>query len=125
MVLEGDVRIVNYDDVYDMPDNALIGMKLETVVFDKGSTILHFGVRDQNGELLSSSQMHLDPTQYGINDPSREDIEGTVRPQAVPFEPETPAHPDERVQEGLAGDAEEPAEDTPEAEGGTEQGQDV
>jgi len=129
IVLEGDVAIVNYDDDYDTPDDALIGMKLETVVFDAGSTILHFGTRDQDGELLSSSKMHLDPMQYGINDPNREDIEGTVRPQATPFDPETPEHPDERVaeepEEAPSPDAEQAAEGTPEAEGGTEQGQDV
>ena len=121
LVLEGDVRIVNYDEEYELPDVALVGMKLETVILSNEATELHFGTRDQNGELLSSSLMRLDPMEYGIDDPGREDIEGVVRPQAGALRDlDVPAHPDERISEG----PEEPAEATAEAEGGTEQGQD-
>lgn len=108
IVLDGDVRIINYAENYDAPDVSLVGMKFQSVVMSQEVTKLYFGSPDNPEGTI----MHFDPIHYGINDPAREDIEGTVRPQAGAYALETPPHPDERAAEA----AEEPAEAAPEPE---------
>ena len=121
IVLEGDVRIVNFDPEYEVPDDALIGMTLNKVAISKDETCVYFGTADNP----QASRMFLNPQEYGIDDPGREDTEGVVRPQAPDYRNlQVPPHPDERVAEGPSGDAQEVAEGTSEAEGGTEQGDD-
>jgi len=113
IVLDGDVRIICYDSLSELPDEVLVGMSLTTVVLSNDRTNLHFGRFDDQGNLVASSQMFLNPMQYGINDPAREDIEGTVRPQAESLRDlSVPPQPDERIAEG----PEEPTEGSADAE---------
>jgi hypothetical protein len=98
IVLEGDVRIINFADDYEMPDAEM--MKALTFQgvgeMSVGSTTLRFGTNDHP----NSTVMNLSPTEYGIADPER--FEGVLRPQAEgQVEPEpVPEEDAERLQEG-------------------------
>jgi hypothetical protein len=97
IVLEGDVRIINFADDYEMPDAEM----MKTLIFQGvgemsvSDTALRFGTNDNP----NSTVMHLSPTEYGIADPER--FEGVLRPQTGQVEPEpVPEEDAERLQEG-------------------------
>lgn len=64
LVLESGARIVNLDPEYEMPDNALVGMKVSKATFSAGSTVLYVGPSDNP----LAAQINLTPTKYGIED---------------------------------------------------------
>lgn len=116
IVLEGDVRIENFDENYDVPEKALEGQKFSMAIFESSVTRLYFGT-DENPR---STVMHLNPTEYGISDPAFGG--GIVRPQSTEderaeagFEASAPGErivdgPSEEFYAGAAG-AEKPEED--------------
>lgn len=128
IVLEGGIRIINFDEEYEMPDaGVLVGSNLNSVVLSAQETRLHFGTSDNP----QATQMFLNPTEYGIADPNRDDIEGIVRPQTSDvrgIEEARPEEPAERLAEGPVKPSEEDAEEAAAgsngAEGGAEGGRD-
>jgi hypothetical protein len=96
IVLQGDVRIVNQDDNWEMPDkDVLVGKQLQRVTLDKGETVLYFGTSD----VPNSSVIHLSPMSYGLADPDK--FEGIVNPQDPDLQRDltVPPEPAERLQE--------------------------
>jgi hypothetical protein len=110
IVLEGDVRIENFDENYEVPSDALVGHKFSMAVLDGNTTRLFFGTDDNP----QATVMNLNPTEYGIIDPNMGG--GLVRPQSsqaermeagLPLEPAAPGDrivggPDEEAQARLA-----------------------
>lgn len=116
IILEGNVRIVNYDEDYEMPDKEMMTMlKLQSVSLSSSDTTLHFGTDDNP----RSTVVHLSPMKYGIADSER--FEGVIKPQVggVEREPyaELPEEDAERLQEGP--ESQDGGEPTPEEEEAT------
>jgi hypothetical protein len=75
IVLIGNVRIINYDEVYEMPEKAdLEGKMLQRVTMSNDRTVLQFGTNDAP----MTVEAQLSSLHYGIADPDR--IEGVFRP---------------------------------------------
>lgn len=92
VILEGDIRIINFDEAYDMPDKAdLEDKKLQHVTLSMDETKLYFGT----DEFPLSTSMVLSPLEYGIGDAER--FEGVVRPQAGGLIEDMPVEPAERL----------------------------
>ncbi len=113
LVLEGGPRIVNLDPEYPMPDEVIVGMKLSVATLGRDWTTLYVGTDDNP----KGTQINLNPTQYGIDDPSMH--HGLVMPQSSNIERaeaglpvDEPSAPGERAVDGpdeaAAADREQP-----------------
>jgi hypothetical protein len=112
VVLEGDTRIICYDENYEMPEkDVLLDKVFQKVTLSADVTQLYFGDEDNP----ASTTMTLPPLQYAISDPDRTDGE-PVRPQEGGYvhdpEEDRPEEPAERIAEGPEEDAESDSEGT-------------
>lgn len=91
--LEGDVKIINLNELYEMPDQSLVGSQFSRSAFSNDMTRLWFGDRDNPQRIV----MMLDPMTYMISDPNFNNgdpisPQARVVPEADEFEMSAPGN---------------------------------
>jgi hypothetical protein len=96
--LAGGITIHALNDLYEPPDESIVGQALTTVTMSPTETVMVFGDTENPYRV----KVNLQPTEYAITDERYGDK--AVRPQSFERDLSVPEEPTERVAEGPSED---------------------